>query len=269
MNAARPDYGRVFMVLLRSGLRERMQYRANFVITALLRAIMAIADFLIIAVILLRFRVIDGWDMYEVALLYGLVSIGNALYHVVGRELEQIEQYLVSGDFDALLVRPWPTLFTLLARRLELGRLGNGVQGIAVAAVGAVELARRGTLGGWEFAYLPLIPLTSGAIILAVALATAAAGFWLIRTDELQVFTTYAPLTAAYYPLSIYPGWLRNMLYTLIPMAFANYLPVRYLLGKGGSPWVLLASPAVGVLALMLAYRLWRIGETRYQSTGS
>ena len=56
---------------------------------------------------------------------------------------------------------------------------------------------------------------------------------------------------------------------TLIPMAFGNYLPVRYLLGKGGSPWVLLLAPVVGVLALWLAYRLWLVGETRYQSTGS
>jgi ABC-2 type transport system permease protein len=269
MKPSAAAYVRTFLVLARSGLRERMHYKANFLITSLLRGLTALADFLIVAVILMRFRVVDGWDMYEVALLYGLASLGNAIYHVAGREMEQIERYLVSGDFDAILVRPWPTLFTLLARKLDFGRLGNGVQGLAVTVIGVTELTRRGALTGWEHLYLFVIPLTSAAIIFAVALATAAAGFWLIRTDDLQVFTTYAPVTASYYPLSIYPGWLRGMLYTLIPMAFGNYLPVRYLLGKGGSPWVLLLAPVVGVLALWLAYRLWLIGETRYQSTGS
>ncbi len=271
LRARRPlrSFLRTFWLLAKFGMRERMHYRTSFAITTVLRAAMAVLDFFIVAVILLRFRFVDGWDMYEVAVLYGLASLGNMLYKIPGNEMEEMEKYMVSGEFDSFLVRPWPTLFGLLARRLDFGRVGIGVQGLAIALAGIGNVTARGQLTGWELAYLPIIPLCGAAIIFAVSLATAAVGFWMIRTDELQVFTIFAPLTASFYPLSIYPGWLKRMLYTVIPMAFANYLPVSFLLGKGGGPWALFVSPLVAGLAVWLAYRLWTFGEGHYQSTGS
>ena len=58
MKSSAAAYVRTFLVLARSGLRERMHYKANFLITSLLRGVTALADFLIVAVILLRFRVV-------------------------------------------------------------------------------------------------------------------------------------------------------------------------------------------------------------------
>lgn len=265
-----PAYLRTFWLLARSGMRERMHYKASFLVTSALRGVTSLADFVVIAVILLRFRFVAGWDMYEVAVLYGLASLSNAIFRTLGNELDQFENYMINGDFDAVLVRPWPTLLTVVARKMDLGRLGIGLQGIVVTAIGAANLAERGVLAGWELAYMLLaLPLAGAAVLFAVAMATAAAGFWIIRTDELTVFTIYAPLTASFYPLSIYPGWLRRMLHTVIPVAFANYIPLTYLLGKGGGAWALAAAPLVAALALTVSYRIWTVGEGHYQSTGS
>ncbi len=255
--------------LARAGLRERMQYKFSFLVSALIRGASIAVDFALVAVILYRFRFVDGWDVFEVALLYGPASAAQGLFRMVGYEIEGFENYLINGTFDSILIRPWPTLFTLLARRMDFNRLGITAQGLVVCALGAAKLVARGQLQAWDLLYIALLPLFGALVLLAVSTFTAALGFWLIRIDELQVFTLYAPLTASYYPLSIYPGWLRGLLFTVIPMAFINYVPVLYLLGKGGGGWALAASPAVAAVACALAYRFWLFAERYYQSTGS
>ena len=83
------------------------------------------------------------------------------------------------------------------------------------------------------------------------------------------MFTQNATSTATLYPLEIYPAWLRNMLLYFIPLGVGNYIPVRYLLGKGGT-WLNLVAPAIAALvSLAVAVKLWQVGETRYHSTGS
>jgi ABC-2 type transport system permease protein len=264
------DYWRVFRFLVASGLRERMQYRANFLLTAVMRSLSLTVDFILVAVILARFELIHGWDVYDVALLYGLVTAGRGWFDTLAREFDRFEHYLVSGEYDGILVRPWPTAFALLARRIDVARAGPVLQGILIAGIGAAGVMGRGGLGWAGAAYLFLgIPLFGAMILTAVSMVTAAIGFWIIRIDELTVFTIYAPTAASVFPLSIYPNWLRGLLHTAIPVAFAGYLPVQYLLGKGAGPWTLLASPAVAALSLVLAGRIWQIGERRYQGTGS
>jgi len=270
--AARPataGYLRMLVRLAASGLRERMQYRFNFVVSFVLRGAVMIIDFALVAVILYRFGFVGGWDVYEIALLYGTASAAQGLYRTFADELERFETYLIDGRFDGILVRPWPTLMTLLARRFDFNRIGVALQGAAIAGIGTVELLRRGTLGYWGLPYVFLLPLLGAAVLFALSTATAALGFWLLRIDELQVFTMYAPLTASFYPLSIYPRWLKGMLYTILPMAYINYLPALYLLGKGAGPWALALSPAVAVVTVLAAYRFWLYGERHYQSPGT
>ena len=103
----------------------------------------------------------------------------------------------------------------------------------------------------------------------AVGLATAGAGFWIVRIDELQVFTMNAPSTATSYPLDIYPSWLRWVFVTLLPLGLGAYVPLRFILDKGGTAldllWPALACPA----AVWAALTLWKTGEAHYTSTGT
>jgi ABC-type uncharacterized transport system permease subunit len=75
------------------------------------------------------------------------------------------------------------------------------------------------------------------------------------------------------YPMNIYQDWLRTLFTFVTPMAFVNYYPALWLLGKpdplGLSAWVALLSPFVCLLVLAVGVRMWWIGVRHYQSTGS
>ena len=255
--------------LAKASIRARMQYRANFILTVLMDGALFAMDFLLMAAILYRFDSIGGWSVFEIGLLYGAASMARGVYRTFGYELHRFESYIAEGHFDTLMVRPWPTLLVLLTRNLDIGRLGAAAQGALVLGISCHALIKAGSLSAGAMAYVWILPLWGAAIFFAISLATSASAFWLTRIADLQVFTMYAPMNAASYPLGIYPASLRALLHTALPVAFAGYVPIRFLLGKGGSAFDLVTPVLVAMAALYVSYWFWRLGESGYQSTGS
>jgi ABC-2 type transport system permease protein len=259
---------RLYLRLITASIRARLQYKWDFLLTTVLHAFGTAIDFLTVAAILFRYHSIAGWNIYEVALLSGTISAAHGLFRLVGAELNQFERYLVTGEFDQLLTRPWQTLPSLLSRSFDLGRVGGVLQGYLVLGIGLKGVLAAGA-PGWIVPYVLTLPLAGLFIDGAVHLMTATAGFWITRIDELQTFTINAPLTAANYPAEIYPNWLRYLLTGVLPMLTMGYIPMRYALGKGGGPLNLAVPYLTAVLMVVVSLRLWGWGERRYQSTGN
>ena len=59
----------------------------------------------------------------------------------------------------------------------------------------------------------------------------------------------------------------------MVPLACMNYLPASLILDRGEVPATLApllwATPAVGVVFLLVSLRIWRFGVKHYCSTGS
>lgn len=259
---------KLYFRLLWAAIRARMQYKLDFIATTMMFGLLMLVDFLTVAVILHRFGTVGGWNLHEVALLAGITATANGLHRTFAGELNNFERYLVNGEFDTLLTRPWPTLASLLARNFDLGRAGAILQGYILITFGLKAVLAQGA-PAWLAVYVYLLPIAGFCVIVAINMAVAAMGFWLTRIDELTAFVLHAPMTAASYPMSIYPQWMRGIFTSLLPVAAAGYIPLTYGLGKGGTPLALLAPLLAAAGALLVGLRLWRFGERHYQSTGS
>jgi ABC-2 type transport system permease protein len=75
------------------------------------------------------------------------------------------------------------------------------------------------------------------------------------------------------YPLEMFGRGFRMLVTGLVPFAFLNYYPARWLLGKtvpgDGSYWLSFLSPLVTAVVLGIASVVWQRGIKRYNSTGS
>ncbi|NOV00382.1 hypothetical protein GC097_10180 [Paenibacillus sp. LMG 31457] len=259
---------KLFMLLIKASMRSRMQYKFNFLFSTAMASCVHISEFLMVALVMMRFGNIKGWTLYEVCYLYGVIMISKAIYRTLASDVHHLEKYLVSGDLDALLIRPVPVLLALMTQnsRVLFAEIG---QGLILLAIAMKALMSTGQIG-WSAVPLTVLMIGSGAVILfAIGLATAASGFWLTRIEYLQNMTEDATHTAARYPLSLYPKWLQGALLVLVPVGFVNYIPALYVLRHQGGAWMLLGTIAVSCAALWLAMRFWKTGLSRYQSTGS
>ncbi|MFC4099215.1 ABC transporter permease [Paenibacillus xanthanilyticus] len=259
---------RIYRLLVASSLRSRMQYKFNFWFSSIMSAFISAVEFAMLAVILHKFGHIQGWSLAESGYLYAVLHLARTLYRTFASDVHHLEKYLVSGDLDGLLLRPVPVLLGLMTLNVSI-RFGELVQGFVILVWSMHRLIASGQIG---FASLPLtlIAIFSGAVLMfGIGLATASVGFWITRIEVLQNITEDASRTAAQYPLTIYPKWMQGLLLSLIPIAFANYMPALYILRGQGGWWLLAAAVGVALSVLGAGWALWRIGLTRYQSTGS
>ena len=84
---------------------------------------------------------------------------------------------------------------------------------------------------------------------------------------------TYGGNFANQYPAHIYGRWFRMILGWIIPLAFIAYVPSIAILEPenplGIPGWLVYLNPVVAAAAMAFALGAWRLGERRYQSTGS
>jgi ABC-2 type transport system permease protein len=73
--------------------------------------------------------------------------------------------------------------------------------------------------------------------------------------------------------MHIYGKWMRRLFGYLIPLAFVNYFPALYILGKsdpiGAPSWFRFMSPVAALGSVVVATVIWRAAVRRYRSTGS
>ena len=203
-------------------------------------------------------------------LIYGLAATAFGLADLAVGQIEELPDYIRTGEFDVMLLRPLGTLPQLLSADVALtpdrpgrGRCWRCWRGgcrswSLDAAAGAGRRRRPG----------------AGAVLLAAIWVTAnCVSFWLVDGREVANSVTYGSDFATSYPITVYGPWLRRIMCFAVPGAFVAYFPALALLGRPdplGLPDVLrYCSPLVALVAVGVTALVWRTGVRRYQGTGS
>jgi ABC-2 type transport system permease protein len=266
MNALRL-YGKYLSVSVRS----QLQYRASTIMQSIGAFMITAVEFLGILALFDRFGQIRGWQLPEIALFYGMISIAWAICDAMGRGFEVMGQIIKAGDFDRVLLRPRSAVLQMLGYELTVRRVGRLAQGIAVLTYAIIALDV-----DWNAARVLLLVFAIAGtvcVFLGLLVMQATTSFWTTETIEAWNAFTYGGVTMAQYPLSIYRGWFRRLFMFAIPLGTANYLPGIAIIGREdplGTPlYVQWLAPLAGPAFLGIALLLWRWGVRHYRSTGS
>jgi ABC-2 type transport system permease protein len=263
--------GRTYRVLAGARLRSDLQYRLGFVLFTLSQFVVNFIDFLTILIVFSNVETLKGWSVGEVAFLYGLANFGFALADLTFSAVENVQVHVRAGSLDRFLLRPASPLVQVIADEFSLRRVGKVAEGALIFAIGCGVASI-----DWTFArgVVTFVAVLSGATIFAsLWVITSCLAFWWVEAREAANAVTYGGGFLAQYPLAVYGVVLRRVLAFAVPVAFTNYFPALYVLGRDdrfGAPAVVqFASPAVAVMAALAAAGVWRVGVRRYRSTGS
>jgi ABC-2 type transport system permease protein len=255
-----------------ASVRAQLQYPASFALLSLGQFLSTIIEFVGLWALFQRFHTIVGFALPQVALFYATVNIAFALADMLSRGFDTFgSNFVRTGEFDRLLLRPRATPLQLLGHQLRLTRLGRLLQGVLVLGIAVTLLEHRWSIGDG----LLLCAAIAGGVALFIGLMVlqATLAFWTVESLEIANALTYGGVLAAQYPLHIYARWLQLFFIYVVPLACVAYFPIIALIGTGdplGAPaWLLPASPLAGVAFLALALLLWRRGVRRYTSAGS
>jgi ABC-2 type transport system permease protein len=245
-------------------LMRMMQYRFNFVMGLLVAfgfsALGPLAQFLLYS----NSNGYPGWNWDQMLLFQAVLLLVNGLTDILfGSVRSAIDSLMEKGEFDRLLLRPYPPLMILLTSGFKPYGLGT----VAVGAAGTLWAVVRigvpaGALGfAFFFVFLMARLLLQAGVHILYCFFTVR---WVypMRLGEI----TDKILAYGNYPMEIYPAFLRALFTTALPFAIACYWPAKALLGPVS--WSAFASLGGTALLVLVAFALWKRQLKSYVSGG-
>jgi ABC-2 type transport system permease protein len=260
----------LYLRLIGARVRSQLQYRTSFAIDITGMFFVTFLDFAAVLIIFANVPQLGGWTVEEVALLYATAAVAFSIADLIVGHLDELNQYIRTGTFDVLLLRPRGTLFQVIAGDFQIRRFGKTFQGLVVLVYALLALEIDWTLGR---AAMIVTMIVAGAVIyMGVWVVVICVVFWAVEGRETASAFTYGGQFLAQFPVNVYGAWLRRFLAYLFPIAFVAYFPALYVLDKRdtlGLPRALqFASPLVAVATVVAAGLCWRFAVRHYRSAG-
>jgi ABC-2 type transport system permease protein len=265
------DSWRTYRLVAGMWIRSTMAYRASFALTLVTSFCVTFFDFVVILLMFGQVEGLGGFGFAEVALLYGTTGASFGIADLTMGSLQRMGRRVRDGSLDVFLMRPAPLLAQVAADKFALRRFGRIAQGLFVLIWGLVLLDVT-----WTPAKVVLLPVSvvCGAVIFSSLMVLGASvQFWMQDAAEVTNSFTYGGNTLLGYPPTIFAQELVRGVVYVVPLAFVNWLPALYVLGRpapaGVPEWTAFASPLVAAACCGVAGIAWRAGIRSYRSTGS
>ena len=162
---------------------------------------------------------VSGWDRDRVLLLLAVITTGAGLVLGLLSNSRRIGQLIAEGGIDAALALPVRTLPYLLVRRVDPVNLGDTFFGIGLFVVACHPTPTR--LAVWLVGSLLGATVLLGFLVLVGSLA------FFTGRSEAGDLGFQAIILLASYPVDIFSGATKVLLFTAIPAAFVSVVPAR------------------------------------------
>ncbi len=221
--------------------------------------IMVVNDIVWVAFWVLFFNRIGelrGWDVEAVLILLSVITSSAGIVLGLFANCRAIPGLAASGGLDSALALPTSTLPHLLCRRVETSNVGDVVFGIALfLAVGNPTPQR---LAAFAFGVA-----CSTLIVVGFIVAVSSTAFFFGRSEAGDLGFQSLILTSTY-PIDVFSGTAKVLLYTALPAGFVSTTPAR-LIDDFDGRWAL-GLVVVAAAVFSAGWAVFSLGLRRYTS---
>ncbi len=261
---------RLYFKFIGIAIRSRMEYRSDFLVGMASVIVLNAVNLSLIWVMISNFRVLAGWQFWEIVMLYGMFLLSHSVYAVFFWHLSTLEEDILHGRFDQYLVRPCSVLLQFLGREVNYMGLADVVFATAAFILAYRNLGLDWSAGQWV---LFAVAVVSGTVIeTCIVWIIGTLSFWTGRSRTIFFLYIQFQILGQQYPMDVFGKWFRIFVTGFVPIAFMNYYPLTQLLGKPNALGIAglgFFSPVVAGILLAMGSLVWRKGLAGYTSSGS
>lgn len=252
--------------------RKLWEFRISFFSGVIAQAISYGSEFLILWIMIDKFKSLNGWNSHEILFLYALSLLSYALAATFFFDFcTKLPSLIENGEFDEILTKPLNPFIYIIIKHINYGYISHVVVSITIIIYSLVNLHI--TLTVLKLLYLIMGILGATLIQAAALVITALPAFWIIQSGSIQFVFFYKIKSFTQYPISLYNKGIQVFLTVVFPYAFINFYPSQLLLNKNDFP-ILNASlkylsPVIGAILIIIAYSLWNFALKNYSSSGT
>lgn len=238
-------------------LAGAMEFRLSFLLTAGMMVINNVVWIVFWGIYFGRFQVLNGWELQDVMMLWAVAAGGFGVMATFFGNAMRIGNLIATGQLDVYLTQPKPVLLHVLISRMSVSAIGD----VLFALLIFIAFGDKSVIGLLKFG---LAMVLSTLIFLFFTISVNCLAFWLGNTEGLSFQLFNALLTFTTYPTSIFKGFGKMVLFTVLPAGFISYLPIG-LLRQVDIPFML-GAIAVTIILCVLGIKLFYGGLRRYSS---
>ena len=164
---------------------------------------------------------INGVIMADILYLWSIPTIGYGIVFFCFGGVDTLVKDIVEGNLDIYLTKPKNSLISQLTSKSVLSAMGDLIFGLVIGLV-----AVQGNL--LKYICILLLGIISGIILLSIVAIVRLFAFWLGDiTNACQKYTHSLLITLTIYPEQMFPGFMKIIMYTLIPAMYVAHIPIR------------------------------------------
>lgn len=245
------------LAVWKANLLSVMEYRISFIMQALG---MMLNDFMYFAIWIIffdRFKEVRGWGIGDMYITYGVLASAFGLVALLFGNAFNLSEIINKGRLDYYLSFPRPVLLHTVSSRMISSGMGDFTYGFISYALSGYYT--------WDgFLRFILATLLAATVFAAFLILVQSLSFWLGMMTNLTSLMLNAMITFGIYPTTLFDGYAKLILFTLIPAAFMGAVPAEFI---RAFTWQSLAELLLGaVVFLILAVTIFRLGLKRYES---
>lgn len=247
-------------------LKGMMAFRWDFWLNLTGIVISQILNVIMLTAIFSRIPHLQGWRFHEILFIYGFSQLPLSFFYLFGSSLNSVNHLILDGGLDQYLIRPVDPLFQILAQDLGIQQVSGLFASTAIIAYATWKLGL--VITWWHPFAFALFVYGGTAIYFGLALMFASLSFWYPERAGF-VWPIMSVGDFAQYPITIYDRPIRLFITWVLPFAFTAFFPATLLMGIQTFAVYAWATPIVGTVLMVAAYRVWQQGLRNYTSTGS
>lgn len=248
---------KVTVLSIKYALQREMLNKVTF-ISNIIFMILNNACFIVQWVILYSLKDnVGGYTFKQVILLWGLAAGTFGVSRFFFKEAFTLSDTINKGKLDNFLIQPKNVLLSCITSSVEVSAIGDIIYAYIMLFIYGISIK--------SFLLFTLF-CTSGALVLtALSIIYNSLSFWFGKVEVLANTMGSLMINFATYPDGIFKGLAKVLFYTIIPIGFVNYLPIK-LIGEFNIIYFILVL-TISTVLIVLSAIIFNKGLKKYSST--
>lgn len=248
---------KISLLSIKYALMREMLNKTTF-ITNIIFMILNNAAFIVQWIIFYSLKEnVAGYTFKQVLLLWGVASSTYGFSRFFFKKAFSLADTINEGKLDSYLVQPKNVLLSAITTDVETSAIGDLAYGLIILFIYGFSLK--------TFLLFIVFTISGGLILTSISVILSSLSFWHQKSDVITETGNSFMITFATYPDGIFKGITKIILYTLIPVGFTSYIPVKVM--TEFNIGLFIGAISLSIVFVLLAFIIFYRGLRRYSSS--
>lgn len=245
---------KIFKAFLSINFQNNLALKSSFIFQIVLMIANNLIYLAIWFILFDHIKAVNAWTIQDIATLNMISCASWGIFQIFSGGFRVLSRTIIYGDLDSFLLYPFHPLIMIMFSKSYPSGWGNLLTAFIMLPF----------CGNFSFLLLMVIIICSFSIFGSAFVLIHSLAFWKGNIESFAKQWTDFIYILSIYPQNVYPGFIKIILFTLLPAGFISFLPVEILrkFSWGKVAFLILGS----ILFIGMSLFIFKAGLKRYES---